>query len=168
MSFSRTDMNIDVELETERIVQSIKQVAYRKLRRYGGVIGISGGIDSSVCLALSVRAFGANKVVGIAMPEVDSNPDSEVLARDLAEQYGVEFIVEDMTPSLAGFGTYQRRDEAIKRVFPEFTREHKAKIVLPSALCGRDAKFELHARPRHEPPARRVPFHREHSRSDRA
>jgi len=100
---------------------------------------LSGGIDSSVCLALSVKAFGTERVVGIAMPEADSNPESAVLARQLARQFGVRFIVEDMTAAQIGFGTYQRRDEAIRRVFPEYDPTYKAKIVLPNAL---DEKFK--------------------------
>jgi NAD+ synthase len=72
------------------------------------------------------------------MPESDSNPISAVLARKLARQYGVPYIVEDMTAALAGFGTYQRRDEAMRNVFPEYDSTYRAKIVLPSALGAKD------------------------------
>jgi NAD+ synthase len=84
------------------------------------VIGISGGIDSSVCMALSVKAFGAEKVVGIIMPEKDSSPDSEMLARELAAKFEVKAIKEEITGALSGFGCYERRDEAVKRVFPDY------------------------------------------------
>ncbi len=134
MPFSRNDLKIDPVQETDRIVSFMRQTVGRKLRKRGAVVGISGGIDSSVCLALSVQAFGADRVVGIAMPEADSNPESAVLARRLARQFGVRFIVEDMTAAQVGFGTYRRRDEAIRRVFPEFDPTYKAKIVLPNAL----------------------------------
>ena len=97
--------------------------------RNGAVIGISGGIDSSVCFALAVKAFGSDKVSGIMLPEKDSSPDSENLAKDLAEKFGVKAIKEDITPALKGFGCYGRRDEAVKRVFPEYAPEtHKMKI----------------------------------------
>ena len=44
----------------------------RFLRRRGVVLGLSGGIDSSVSAALAVAAFGAEKVLGVLMPERDS------------------------------------------------------------------------------------------------
>jgi len=138
MPFSRNDIRIDAEVESNRIVGGLRQVVGRDLHRHGAVIGISGGIDSSVCLALSVKAFGPEKVLGITMPESDSNPISAVLARKLARQYGVPYIVEDMTAALAGYGTYRRRDEAMKDVFPEYDATYRAKIILPSALGEKD------------------------------
>lgn len=139
MAFSKNDIKIDVSKETERIAKEMRQIVGRDFRKQGAVIGVSGGIDSSVCLALSVKAFGPKKVLGIAMPEADSNPDSEILAKKLAKQYGVELIVEDMTAALAGFGTYSRRDEAMKAVFPEYDgKTYKSKIVLPTALGEKD------------------------------
>lgn len=138
MTFSKHDIDIDAGAEATRIIEQMRQIVGRDLRRQGGVIGISGGIDSSVCLALSVKAFGPEKVLGVTMPESDSNPISAVLARKLARQYGVPYIVEDMTAALAGFGAYRRRDEAMNKVFPEFDATFKAKIVLPSALGEKD------------------------------
>jgi len=76
--------------------------------------------DSSVCLALSVRAFGAERVVALLLPDKDSDPASEDLARELAAHYGVIPTLESVTPALEGFGCYRRRDEAIARVFPEY------------------------------------------------
>lgn len=138
MAFSKDDIRIDPARETERIVDGMRQGVGVRLHKRGGVVGISGGIDSSVCLALSVRAFGPERVLGITMPESDSNPESARLARKLAKAYGVRYIVEDMTASLAGFGTYRRRDEAIQRVFPEYDSTFRAKIVLPTALGPKD------------------------------
>ncbi|MEN6559595.1 MAG: NAD(+) synthase [Acidobacteriota bacterium] len=138
MPFSKNDIKIDAAAEAARIVERMRQIVGRDLHRQGAVVGISGGIDSSVCLALSARAFGPEKVLGITMPESDSNPLSAVLARKLARQYGVPYIVEDMTSALAGFGTYRRRDEAMKNVFPEYDSTYRAKIILPSALGEKD------------------------------
>ncbi|MBN2424900.1 MAG: NAD(+) synthase [Calditrichaceae bacterium] len=137
MPFSKNDIKIDPAKETDRIVQQLRQYA-RNYRKQGAVIGISGGIDSSVCLALSAKAFGSKKVFALTMPEADSNPESAVLARKLAKQFGVEYIVEDLTAPLAGFGTYRRRDEAMKTVFPEYDATYKSKIVLPTALDDKD------------------------------
>jgi NAD+ synthase len=86
----------------------------------GAVVGTSGGIDSSVCLALAAKAFGPERVLGIIMPEKDSNPDSEMLAKELAATFKVKTIKEDITSALAGFRCYERRDDAVRRVFPEY------------------------------------------------
>jgi len=138
MADLREMMRIDAAKETENICRRMREITAKEMHKRGAVVGISGGIDSSVCLALAAKAFGPKKVLGIAMPEADSNPDSAVLARQLARTYGVDYIVENITPALAGFGTYQRRDEAIKRVFPEFDETYKAKIVLPTNVLEKD------------------------------
>ena len=138
MPFSKNDIRIDAAAETERIIGDMRRIVGQDLNKRGGVIGISGGIDSSVCLALSAKAFGPERMLGITMPESDSNPISAVLARKLAQQFDVPFLVEDMTAALAGFGTYRRRDEAIRNVFPEYDSTYRAKIVLPSAMGAKD------------------------------
>jgi NAD+ synthase len=121
----------------DNIVNKLKDDVFSRLHRSGGVIGISGGIDSSLTLALAARALGSEKVVGILMPEKDSSKESKKLATKLADKFGVETIVEDITNALDGFKCYHRRDEAAKRVFPEFNPEiHKMKIgIKESGLC---------------------------------
>jgi len=138
MSFSKNDIRIDAAAEADRIIVNMRRMVGQELNKRGGVVGISGGIDSSVCLALSAKAFGPERVLGITMPESDSNPLSAGLAEKLARRFGVPFIVEDMTAALAGFGTYRRRDEAMKNVFPEYDSTFRAKIVLPSAMGAKD------------------------------
>ena len=136
MQFTRNVLTLDPAAESGRIVQSLRRIVLNVLRRRGAVVGVSGGVDSAVVLALCVQAFGADKVVAIMMPDKDSDPESEQLARQLARQFEVEPLLEDVTAALIGFGCYRRRDEAIKRVFPEYdaTQGYKAKIVLPENL----------------------------------
>ncbi|HSF80114.1 MAG TPA: NAD(+) synthase, partial [Anaerolineales bacterium] len=140
MPFSKDLIKIDPAAECERIVSFLRREVRQEMRRYGGVVGISGGVDSSVVLALCVRAFGPERVTALMMPEKDSDPESETLARQVAACYGVEPVLEDITPVLDGFGCYPRRDEAIRRVFPEYdaTLGYKAKIVLPQNLLDED------------------------------
>lgn len=137
MLLSSDALHIDAVAETERIVRWMRETV-RVFRKQGGVLGISGGVDSSVCLALAVRAFGSERVVALLMPDKDSDPTSEDLARTLAVRYGVTPILESITPAAEGFGCYKRRDEAIARVFPEYDAAvgYKAKIGLPSLLEG--------------------------------
>ena len=101
------------------------------LQRRGAIVGISGGIDSSVTLALSAKAFGPKRVLGIMLPEQDSSGDSEMLARKLASKFGVDTLIENITLALDGFGCYHRRDEAISKIIPDFDPEKdKAKIEI--------------------------------------
>jgi len=97
---------------------------------------VSGGVDSAVVLMLSVRAFGSESVIAVFMPDQDSDPESEVLVSQLTNGLGLEFIREDITAALQGFGCYERRDEAIRRVFPEYdpAAGYKAKLVLPGSV----------------------------------
>ncbi len=140
MDFSRESILIDPAAETERIVSFLQKSVRHTLHRYGGVVGISGGVDSSLVLALCVRAFGTARVTAVMMPEKDSDPETERLSRLVAEHFGVDPILEDITPVLDGFGCYPRRDEAIRRVFPEYDASagYKAKIVLPQNLLEED------------------------------
>ena len=138
MTFHKDVLRIDPAAVSEELIANLRRDVQGTLRRSGAVVGISGGVDSSVVLALCVRAFGAGRVVGVMMPEKDSSPDSLVLARRIADQLAVETVVEEMTGALVGFGCYNRRDEAIKRIFPEFDLSYKAKIALPQNVLDSD------------------------------
>jgi NAD+ synthase len=140
MEFTKHSIEIDPAAETERIVSFLQNSVRQVLHRSGGVVGISGGIDSSLVLALCVRAFGVGRVVAVMMPEKDSDPETEKLARLVAQHYRVEPILENITSVLDGFNCYPRRDEAICRVFPEYDAAagYKSKIVLPQNLLDED------------------------------
>jgi len=134
--FSKDSIQIDARQEVERIVSRLQKSVRGEMRRYGGVVGVSGGIDSSVVLALCVRAFGPDHIAAILMPEKESDPESENLGKLISNHFGVKSILEDITPAVNGFGSYRRRDEAIKRLVPEYDTNlgYKAKIVLPGNL----------------------------------
>ena len=131
-------IKIDPKVETEKIVAKLKNDMSAILKKRGAIVGISGGIDSSVVLALCAKAFGQNKVLGVMLPEKESSKDNFILARDLCKTYGVKYVIEDITGALEGFGCYRRRDEAIKRVFTEFDNSYKAKIILPDKLLDKE------------------------------
>lgn len=134
VKFSRDALRLNVPNEIERITDFLRRTVNTELRRQGAVVGISGGIDSSVVLALCARAFGPERVVGLMLPERESSPESAELARELASRQGVACEVEDVTAALEGAGCYRRRDEAIQRVFSGYTKGWKAKIGLPTNL----------------------------------
>jgi len=124
----------DPEETVNCIVTELKNNTHNILKRYGGVVGISGGIDSSVTLALSARAFGPEKVLGIMLPEKDSSSESEILAIKLVNKFRVKAITENISDALTGFDCYKRRDQAVKNVFPEYDPStHKMKIGIKTA-----------------------------------
>ncbi|MCY6381749.1 NAD(+) synthase [Hoeflea prorocentri] len=131
---SAASLELDAAAETDRIAEAIREQVLRRLRRRGAVVGLSGGIDSSVTAALCVRALGSKKVVAILMPEKDSDDESLTLGRLVAEELGIESVVEDIEPSLTAAGCYRRRDEFIRRLVPEFGPGWGCKIVLANAL----------------------------------
>ncbi len=130
--FSKEIIKIEnIELVCQNIIDKLKEDVRHKLQRRGGVVGISGGIDSSVVLALSSKAFGSKNVLGVMLPEQDSSPDSRMLAEKLASKFEVSTLVEDITGALDGFGCYDRRDESIERVIKDFDpKVDKAKIEI--------------------------------------
>lgn len=127
-------LRFDAEAEVFRIAGAMRDQVLRQLRRRGIVLGLSGGIDSSVSAALAVAAVGANKVLGLLMPERDSDPESRRLGLMLAESLGIETVVEDIAPILAAAGCYRRRDEFIRRLVPEFGSGWGCKVVLSQGV----------------------------------
>jgi NAD+ synthase len=124
-------LRIDAATETERIVAGIRNVVFRQLKRRGAVIGVSGGIDSSVVAFLCARALRKERVLALFTPETESSSDSLRLGRMVAEALGVRAAVEDITPILKAAQCYERRDEAVRKVVPEYGGGDRCKIVLP-------------------------------------
>ena len=133
-SFSPDVLRIDAEATAREVQEFLRDVVFHRLRRKGVVVGLSGGIDSSVVGALAARALGAERVLGLLMPEADSSSDSERLAMTLARTFGIATVREDITDTLAAAGCYRRRDEAIRSVVPEYGDGWRCKIVLPDHI----------------------------------
>lgn len=134
--FSRDVLRIDPRQVADQIEATIRRVVHGELRRRGAVVGMSGGIDSSVVASLCVRALGRERVLGLLMPERDSSNVALKLGRMLADQLGIPYVVEDIAGTLAALGCYSRQDEAARMVFPEFGDGWRCKVVLPSLLEG--------------------------------
>ena len=138
MKFYKNILKIDPEKETSRISNFIQQQML-SMRRDGAVIGLSGGIDSALCAELCVRALGEEKVFGLILPEKESNSISKEYALKQAREMGIKTETIDVSPTLKGFGTYEKRDRVIREVFPEYDTHYRFKITLPPDLLSRDA-----------------------------
>lgn len=128
----------DPDAVSKKIEETIRETVLYRFKREGVVVAMSGGVDSSVTAALCVRALGPERVLGLFLPERDSDPLSLQLATKLADELGIETITEVITDALEGFGCYARRDEAIHSVFPDYGPGWKHKIVLPQNLLDSD------------------------------
>ena len=124
----------DIDKECDRLVANLRDSVLHKLNRNGGVIGISGGIDSSVSMALAAKALGTENLLAIMLPEQDSSGDSALFAQKLADKFGVKAITENITGALQGFRCYDRRDDAVKKVLPDYDPSvYKMKIGIRSS-----------------------------------
>ena len=123
-------LRLDAEAEVARIADTMKRQVLRQLRRRGLVLGLSGGIDSSVCAALAVAAVGAERVAALLMPERDSDPESLRLGHLVADSLGIETVTEDIAPMLEASGCYARRDAFIRKLVPDFGEGWGCKVAL--------------------------------------
>ncbi len=137
-TFTRDVLALDASTAVDRIGSTMTRALTRDLRRRGVVVGVSGGIDSSVCLALAVHAIGPERVVALLMPEADSDPSSQERGQRLCDTLGVDAVVEDIAPALAALGCYDRRDTAIRSVFPDYGPGWRQKITLAEGLLDTD------------------------------
>src|SRR4051812_26422367 len=101
-------LTLDAPAEIDRIAQSIRTQVLQTLRKRGAVLGLSGGIDSSVTAALCVRALGPDKVLGVLMPERDSASESLRLGRKVADALGIATELEEISGILEAAGCYRR------------------------------------------------------------
>jgi len=125
---------VDAPRVAEQIERTIREQVLGTLRRRGAVVGMSGGIDSSVVATLCTRALGGERVFGLLMPERDSSGDALRLGRMLAEHLRIRYAVEEIAPALDGLGCYARQLEAIRTVVPEYGPGWRCKLTIPSLL----------------------------------
>jgi len=136
-------LRLDAGAEVERIGRHLCHILGRTLHRRGVVVALSGGVDSSVCAALAVRALGPGRVFGLMLPERDSAPGGEERARRVAEQLGMRYAVEDIQPTLEAIGCYRWRDEAMRAALPGYGEGWRSKIVITGGAQGRINRFKL-------------------------
>ncbi|HEX2493310.1 MAG TPA: hypothetical protein VHK24_06005, partial [Steroidobacter sp.] len=136
-----------LEMNGDKVVDDVclrmREILSGDLSRRGFIIAMSGGIDSSVCAALAVKALGPQRVFGLLLPERDSSGFSTRRGKLLAEHLGIQYEIHDIAPTLEAIGCYRWRDEAIRRVFPEYGAGWKNKIVISGGIDGQINHFQL-------------------------
>jgi NAD+ synthase len=129
VAFSKGVLKIDAAGEVARICKVLRFQLAKVLKRRGAVVGISGGIDSSVTLGLAVKALTPNRVLALIMPERHSAEETLRLSQQVAKHFDCAKITEEINGILVAVGYYQRYREALRKVIPEYGRGWKSKLV---------------------------------------
>jgi NAD+ synthase len=139
MEFNLGVLEINPAEETKKVADFVAEQVAKVYRRKGVVVGLSGGVDSAVMCAVAVQAVGPDKVVGLVLPEKESNPISRQYAVSHAETLGIEFRQIDITPTVESVVSYSKRDEFIKKLVPSYNPGCKYNITLPTDLLDRSS-----------------------------
>lgn len=139
MIFNLDVLRIDPAQQLEKLSAFIVEQVNVVFRRKGVIVGLSGGIDSACIAAVAVRAIGKDKVLGLVLPEKESNPISSEYAIKHAESLGIEYRQMDITPTVDSVVKYEWRDEFMQNLIPDYKPGYKYNISLPTDLLDRDA-----------------------------
>lgn len=126
----------EIEKTITSIENFIKEEISKKLQKRGAVVGISGGIDSAITAAICAKSVGSKQVLGLIMPEKESDHTSQILAEKVAEQFQIETEIIDITSILESFGVYSIKEKIVKEKFSNFNNKCKYRITVPSKMSN--------------------------------
>ena len=95
------EFSLDYEWDLERTYKSLVQGIRDYFQKCGlkrAVLGLSGGLDSTVCAVLLVDALGKENVYGVSMPSKLTSQESKTDAEDLAKNLGIGFYEASIKP----------------------------------------------------------------------
>ena len=124
----------NLEKTTNDISKFIQNEIFNKLQKKGVVFGLSGGIDSAVTAALCSKSFESEQILGLIMPEKESDNSSKILAEKVSKKYNFRTEIIDITKILDSFGVYEMKEKIVREKFPEFTLKCKYRVVVPPKL----------------------------------
>jgi NAD+ synthase len=121
----------NVKKSVDEISTFLHDEIFEKFHKHGAIVGLSGGIDSAVSMALCVKALGSKKVLGLTMFEKESNENNKSLINKLSKNYDIEIKNIDITTILDSYGVYSNREKIVKNNFPNFNSDCKYRVVVP-------------------------------------
>jgi NAD+ synthase len=105
----RVEADQAMRIDAAQVAAQIEGFIRRSVDAYqrdGAVVGMSGGLDSSVVASLAVRAVGPESVKALVLPERDSSPDSRTDALFEIKRLGIKHREVSLTPMLSAMGIY--------------------------------------------------------------
>ena len=87
-------------------IESFIREYFKQSNKRGIVVPISGGLDSSVVIALCVRAIGKEKVIGLFLPEFLGNPEANTYGELIAKHLDVQTKRINISPILRILGSF--------------------------------------------------------------
>jgi len=138
MIFSRDILKLNCQEVAHDIQIFIKNEVFNKFKKKGAIIGLSGGVDSALSAALCVNALGADNVIGLILPEKETNPCSADYAKLHAQQLGIKTYHIDITSILNSYDIYSKKNEIIMKNIPEFKEDMRYRLTLPQNLLDKD------------------------------
>ncbi len=106
---------IDPELARHWLVSFLKDEVVRRRGFTKGIVGVSGGVDSSLVLFLAVEALGKESVIGVRMPYRTSSPESLEHAQLVISELGIESLTVDISAAVDGYLTQVGDADATRR-----------------------------------------------------
>ncbi len=94
---------IDCELARRWLVSFLQDEVVRRRGFTTGIVGLSGGVDSSLTAFLAVQALGREHVIGVRMPYRTSSPESLEHAQLVIDKLGIESLTIDITAAVDGY-----------------------------------------------------------------
>jgi len=126
----------EIEKTINSIENFVKDEISKKFQKQGAIIGISGGIDSAVMAAICAKSIGSEQILGLIMPEKESDSTSQIFAKRLAEKFQIETKVIDITSILESFEVYKIKEQIVKEKFPDFNNNCKYRVAVPSKFSS--------------------------------
>jgi NAD+ synthase len=124
----------NIETTINEVTKFIKNEVFEIYQKKGVVIGLSGGIDSAITAALCTKSIGSEKILGLILPEKESDVNSKNLALQIAEKYNIDTKTIDITNILESFGVYENKEKIVKEKFPNYNEKCKYRVVVPPKL----------------------------------
>lgn len=124
----------NVEGKIDEITEFVKKEVFEIFEKKGIIIGLSGGIDSAITAALCAKSIGSEKILGLILPEKESDVNSKNLALQIAEKYNINTETIDITNILESFGVYENKEKIVKEKFQNYNEKCKYRVVVPPKL----------------------------------
>ena len=121
----------NVKKSVDEISTFLHDKIFEKFHKQGAIIGLSGGIDSTVTMELCVKALGPEKILGLTMFEKESNENNKSLIDKISKNHDIKIENIDITTILDSYGVYSNREEIVKNYFPNFNSDCKYRVVVP-------------------------------------